>query len=214
MSARVLLVFALTEFFLSLSQGPAVMLVVSQGMKYGAARSVRGTIGILTANAIYFALSAIGLGAILLASARVFTIVTWVGAAYLAYLGVKMLFFSGHLSGESGAAPESDHGMRLFFQGLITQLANPKSIVFFTALLPQFVTPGGDLYSQFIVLGVVSITVEFPILLGYGWAAERGKKLIAGSRLSSLPERIAGMFLIGAGVKLALSKLTMTPDLK
>src|SRR6266850_6167127 len=96
MSARVLLVFALTEFFLSLSPGPAVMLVVSQGMKYGAARSVRGTIGILTANAIYFALSAIGLGAILLASARVFTIVTWVGAAYLAYLGVKMLFFSGH----------------------------------------------------------------------------------------------------------------------
>ena len=85
MSLEILLVFAATEFFLSLSPGPAVMLVVSQGMKYGSAQSVRGAMGILAANALYFALSAIGLGAILIASARV-------AGTFLIGAGVRLIW--------------------------------------------------------------------------------------------------------------------------
>lgn len=202
MSIKLLLVFAVTEFLLSLTPGPAVFLVVSQGMKAGFKPSLRGTLGILSGNAIYFALSALGLGALLLASATLFQVIKYLGAAYLIFIGVKMLISKSETikEGEQTVAPRRP--LRLFSQGLITQLSNPKAIVFFTALLPQFVTPGEAMFEQFIVLGLVSIAVEFPVLAAYGWVAERGGKLIP-ERFASLPDRVAGVFLIGAGVGLA-----------
>jgi len=202
MSIKLLLVFAVTEFLLSLTPGPAVFLVVSQGMKAGFKPSLRGTLGILSGNAIYFALSALGLGALLLASATLFQVIKYVGAAYLIFIGVKMLVSKSETqkAGEQTVTP--GRSLRLFSQGLVTQLSNPKAIVFFTALLPQFVTPGEAMFEQFIVLGLVSIVVEFPVLAAYGWVAERGGKLIP-ERFASLPDRVAGVFLIGAGVGLA-----------
>jgi threonine/homoserine/homoserine lactone efflux protein len=195
-------VYAVTEFLLSLTPGPAVLLVISQGLKAGFKPSLRGTLGILTGNAIYFALSAFGLGALLLASAALFQVIKYLGAAYLVYLGLRMLISrSPSLENELRGVPQR-RSIRLFMQGLVTQLSNPKAIVFFTALLPQFVTPGGDLPGQFLVLGIISIAVEFPVLLAYGWMAERGGKLIP-ERFAALPDRIAGGFLVGAGLGLA-----------
>ncbi len=151
MSLEVLLVFACTEFLLSLTPGPAVLLVISQGMRYGFTSSVRGAIGILTGNAIYFALSALGLGALLMASAAVFLVVKWMGAAYLIYVGVKMLLAKGRLDeADDTSKATSRRGMKLFSQGLMTQLSNPKALVFFTALLPQFVSSSGNVFEQFI----------------------------------------------------------------
>src|SRR3954451_7269604 len=88
-----ILLFAATEFLLSLPPGPAVFLVVSQGMRGGFRTSARAAAGILSGNAIYFALSAAGLGALLMASPKVFLILEWTGAVYLALLGLKMLLF-------------------------------------------------------------------------------------------------------------------------
>lgn len=202
MSVKLLLVFAVTEFLLSLTPGPAVFLVVSQGMKAGFKPSLRGTLGILTGNTVYFALSALGLGALLLASATLFQAIKWLGAAYLIFVGVKMLISNSESLEADEQAVMSRGSLKLFSQGLITQLSNPKAIVFFTALLPQFITPGERMVEQFLILGVVSIAVELPVLAAYGWVAERGGKLIP-ERFSSLPDRIAGVFLIGAGVGLA-----------
>lgn len=202
MSIKLLLVFAVTEFLLSLTPGPAVFLVVSQGMKAGFRPSLRGTLGILSGNAIYFALSALGLGALLMASATLFQIIKYLGAAYLIFIGVKMLISKSETPNSDEPAALPNRSLRLFSQGLITQLSNPKAIVFFTALLPQFVTPGEWMFQQFIVLGLVSIAVEFPVLAAYGWVAERGGKLIP-EKFASLPDRVAGVFLIGAGVGLA-----------
>jgi threonine/homoserine/homoserine lactone efflux protein len=207
MALEVLLVFAVTEFLLSLTPGPAVLLVISQGMRYGFAPSIQGAIGILTGNAIYFALSALGLGAILIASSTLFLAIKWMGAVYLIYMGVKMLLARGGLEErETQTIVTSRRAMQLFSQGLMTQLANPKALVFFTALLPQFVSASGNVFEQFLCLGVVSIAVEGPVLLAYGWLAERGKRLLPYGRLSALPDRLAGGFLIGAGVGLALIK--------
>ncbi|HEX9654434.1 MAG TPA: LysE family translocator [bacterium] len=207
MSLEILLVFAVTEFFLSLSPGPAVLLVVSQGMKYGYAPSIRGAAGILTGNAIYFALSALGLGAILLASADLFVVIKWTGVAYLIYVGIRMLLSRVAMDqAEVTSQVTSTHGMKLFTQGLITQLSNPKALIFFTALLPQFVSASGNVFEQFILLGVVSITVECPVLLAYGWLAERGQRLLPKGKLSAMPDRIAGIFLIGVGIGLAAIK--------
>ena len=206
MSLEVILVFAATEFMLSLTPGPAVMVVVSQGMRHGFAASTRGTAGILAGNAVYFALSALGLGALLLASATLFAVLKWAGVAYLVFVGLKMLLAKGAAADEAGDGaaqpPAPKRSLRLFSQGLLTQLSNPKALVFFTALLPQFVSPEGRVFEQFLLLGVVSITVECPVLLAYGWLAERGQRLLPKGRLSTLPDRIAGAFLIGAGLGL------------
>ncbi len=85
------------------------------------------------------------------------------------------------------------------------QLANPKAILFFTAFLPQFINPEFPATAQFVVLGLVSIMVQGSILIAYGWLAERGGRWLKESSLVKWLDRLAGGFLIGAGVKLAVT---------
>lgn len=205
MSAKLLLVFAITELLLSLTPGPAVLLIISQGMSDGFKSSLIGILGILGGNVVYFSLSALGLGALLQASATLFQIIRWLGIAYLILLGARMLLRRRTQKESVSRRAESKGSLQLFSQGVVTQLSNPKAIVFFTALLPQFISPDprpGGVFLQFLVLGVVSLVVEFPVLMFYGWLAERGGSLVP-ARYSSLPDRVAGGFLIGAGVGLA-----------
>lgn len=196
-----LLAFAATELVLCLTPGPAVLLVVSQAMRRGARASVGGAVGILAGNSIYFALSAVGLGALLVASSRLFLIVKLVGAAYLVWTGATMILRRPRI-GEAAAeltAVAAHHHVR---EGLVTQLANPKAIVFFTALLPQFVEPHrGSLALQLLILGIISIVIELPVLVLYGLLADRSRTFFA---RAVWVERVAGAFLVAAGVKLAL----------
>jgi len=193
-----LLLFAATELLLSMTPGPAVLLVVSQGIRRGYRSSTRGAAGILTGNAIYFALSAAGLGALLIASKHVFDVLQIAGAAYLVLIGLKMLIKPARVQ---ESTIEDTSGAGSFVQGLFTQLANPKAIVFFTALLPQFIDPTRPVAMQLLILGVISIVVELPVLLLYGYAADRGRARYA--RHAPLFERLAGACLIAAGAKLA-----------
>ena len=156
MSLKLLLVFALTEFLMSLTPGPAVLLVVSQGMKTGFKPSLRGTLGIEVGNGIYFGLSALGLGALLVASSNLFEVIRWLGVAYLILLGLKMLIFKRKAEDKIEPVVTTRESAKLFFQGLVTQLVNPRALVFFTALLPQFISPGNRVVQQFVVLGIVS----------------------------------------------------------
>jgi homoserine/homoserine lactone efflux protein len=203
MTFKLWLVFAATEFLLSMTPGPGVLLIISQALKFGGRASIKGTLGIQTANTLYFILSAAGLGALLLASAQLFQIIKWIGVGYLIFLGIKMLLSKGELSERLEQASSRKISRKLFSQGLITQLANPKAIVFFTALLPQFIAPGENVLLQFFILSMTAIVVEFPVLAIYGWVAERGRRLIPKGRFAALPDRIAGMFLIGTGIGLA-----------
>jgi homoserine/homoserine lactone efflux protein len=193
-----LLLFAATELLLSATPGPAVLLVISQGIRRGYRSSTRGAAGILTGNAIYFTLSAAGLGALLIASKRVFDILQIAGAAYLVLIGLKMLIKPGRVDAQE---IEDSGNAGSFVQGLLTQLSNPKAIVFFTALLPQFVDPAKPIAIQLLILGVISILVELPILLLYGYAADRGRARYG--KHAPLFERLAGTCLIAAGAKLA-----------
>jgi homoserine/homoserine lactone efflux protein len=196
MSITTVLLFAGMELVLCLVPGPAVLLVVSQAMQRGFRPSLRGAAGILAGNTLYFALSAAGLGALLVASRPVFEALRWFGAAYLVFLGLRMIVRAS----QSSAAPPT-RALGPFAQGLVTQLANPKAIVFFTALLPQFIDPHGPVLLQFLVLGVVSIVIELPVLAAYAFAADRGRA--AYGRHARAFERIAGACLIAAGAKLA-----------
>lgn len=198
------LLFALTELALSLTPGPAVFLVVSQGMKAGFRSSLRGTLGVMTGELIFFVLSALGLGALLIASQTVFTVVKWLGALYLVYLGLELIVGSFKKKATSDIAKPTP-AIAFYRQGLVMQLANPKAILFFTAILPQFIDPALPTTVQFAVLGLVSMTVEGIVLVAYGWLAEKGGRWLRESPFGQWLDRLAGSFLIGAGIRLALT---------
>jgi homoserine/homoserine lactone efflux protein len=176
MTFKTWLLFLAMETALSLSPGPAVFYVVSQGARGALRRSAPAALGIISANAIYFSLSATSLGAIIAASARFFMIAKWAGAAYLIYLGVKALRSAGssHAVDLGSSLPAEKGDRRRVFLGALTlQLANPKALLFFLALLPQFIDPTRAVVPQMLILAATSMLPEFCILLSYGWLAHR-----------------------------------------
>jgi len=197
--------FVPTETILCLTPGPAVLLVLATALRSGSRPSIAATSGILTANAVYFVVSATSLGALLLASYRLFFLVKWIGAAYLIFLGAKALVSNSLPVDAPESAPgASRSSWRLFADGLLLQLSNPKAIVFFAALLPQFIDPKGRLALQVFVFGLTSVCIEFLVLLSYGLAAGRAMAVARQPRYARWTNRISGMFLIGAGSGLAL----------
>ena len=197
--------FMLTETALCLTPGPAVLFVVSQALKHGSLKSLWATAGILSGNTFYFALSATGVGALLLASHRLFTGVKWVGAAYLVYLGVKTFLDRG-ASSDVSAASAGTMGSRLLLRGFAVQAANPKALVFFTALLPQFINPTAPVALQLLILGISSLFVESLVLAGYGIFAGRASSFAGQPRFARATNRVSGGFLIAAGTGLALAE--------
>ncbi len=194
--------FLVTETLLCLTPGPAVLFVLSQGLGRGTAASIRASLGILAGNALYFLLSATGLGAILVASYDLFFCIKWAGAAYLVWLGLRALRATGTVLAVKPAtgAAESRH---VFARGFAVQAANPKAIVFFTALLPQFIDPAGSVPLQVGILALTSIAVEFVVLATYGIFAGRVSRLAAEPRVAAFLERAAGVLLMGAGLRMA-----------
>jgi len=190
--------YVATEAALSLSPGPAVMLVIAYGLTQGARRSVWASLGILSANGLYFALSATSLGALLVASEAFFQAVKWAGAAYLVYLGLAALLgqpspITVSRSAARGASPGA-----IYLSGLTLQLANPKTLVFFIAILPQFVDPRLPIGAQMVWLAAGSVIPEFFILAGYGFAASRAARLAADPRFARLTDRAAGLLVLAA----------------
>jgi homoserine/homoserine lactone efflux protein len=190
--------YVLTEAALSLSPGPAVMLVIAYGLGRGARKSVPATLGILSANALYFALSATGLGAVLAASQMFFVGVKWVGAAYLVWLGVRALF--GQPSPITlSRPPESAQAWRaIYLSGFTLQLGNPKTLIFFVAILPQFVDPRLPVGAQMLWLAAGSVFPEFVILLGYGYLASRLTHIATDARYVRWTDRFAGLLVLAA----------------
>lgn len=199
-------IFMVTEFVLSLTPGPAVLFVVAQGLRSGGRRSLAANLGILAANAFYFLLSAAGLGAALLTSHGLFLAIRYAGAAYLIFLGISTILGKGMaLEAATGDAAGERGGARLFARGFLLQAANPKALLFFTALLPQFIRPDRPVAPQVAILGVSSVLAEFCVLAGYGFFAGRLSLLAREPRFLVATNRIAGGLLVGAGAGLALA---------
>jgi homoserine/homoserine lactone efflux protein len=195
--------FFVVETALCLTPGPAVLLVLSQALTHGALKAVNSIGGILTANTIYFVLSATGVGAILLASYDLFFAIKWIGAGYLVWLGISaFLGKSKTLSVRRGEAAVAGSS-RLFWNGLVLQLSNPKALVFFTALLPQFINPHAALIPQIAILALTSVVIEFLVQLFYAVLAGRASHLATQPRFARLTERVAGTLLVGAGLGMA-----------
>jgi homoserine/homoserine lactone efflux protein len=205
MSLRIWLLFCATDTVLCLTPGPAVLLVVSQAMSRGMWSGLAASLGILATNAVYFALSATGVGALLAGSSRVFIVVKWLGAIYLVWMGVRMLLTKRAAVQRPEAAPEA-LTRNAFSLGVVTQGANPKAIVFFTAILPQFVDPSAAIVPQIVILGITSIAIELGVLSAYVATCHAARGLVGETRFARRLQRLGGAFLVAAGAKLAICR--------
>ncbi len=204
------MLFCATETVLCLTPGPAVLLVVSQGLTRGFRAGSDVGVGILLANGLYFAISATGIAALLLASGELFFAIKWVGAVYLVWLGLRAIIRARDSASEPPAEvmPAAPPGLatgsrrRRVTHGFVTQAANPKTLLFFSALLPQFIDTAAPVATQVFILGASSITIELAVLLIYAALANRGR-MLAAPPLASALERVSGALLIAAGAGLA-----------
>jgi len=205
MSLEAWLLFCATETVLCFTPGPAVLLVVSQSLSRGARAGFAASAGILTANAAYFALSGTSLGAVLVASVTAFTVIKWVGAGYLVWLGGRMLVGSdGSPTRTADADSPAGSERRAFSLAVLTQGANPKALIFFAAILPQFIDPSQAVMPQILILGVSSVVIEFLVLALYVGTCHTARTWVARPRIAGVLQRVGGAFLIGTGVRLAV----------
>ncbi len=201
MSAEAWALFCLTEFVLCLNPGPSALVVMSQSLTRGASAGLRATAGVITANAIYFAVSASGLLALHSLSAEAFSIIKWCGAAYLAWVGLSLIIRS-FKSAPIAKMPPSTDSRNPFWRGFITQGANPNLLVYFTAILPQFINPDHAVAPQVVLLACSSFVIESAVLSAYAALSGRAAEAAA-PRFRTLVDRVGGGLLIGAATGIA-----------
>lgn len=167
MELEAYLIFATTTAVVILSPGASAILVASQGASNGWRPTLFSIFGIMLATAIYFLLSATGLASLVLASNFLFQVIKWVGVAYLIYLGVMAIFSkSGGISVQAGDVVRSKK--TLFSQGFIVEFANPKALLYFAAILPQFLDVTAPIAPQMMIMGATGTSMQLVIYLGSG----------------------------------------------
>jgi threonine/homoserine/homoserine lactone efflux protein len=194
MSLETWLFFCVTETVLCFTPGPAVLLIVSLSLSRGFRPGLAASLGILSANAMYFILSATSLGAILLASWQLFTVIKWLGAAYLIWLGIRMFLSASSRPEPDRSAPQRLPSHRFFSLGFLTQGANPKALVFFTAILPQFIDANSPIGFQVLVLGMSSVLIELGVLSLYAAMSHSARAWTDRPHVSVWLRRTAGLF--------------------
>lgn len=186
--------------------GPSQLLMLSNSMSHGFRPSLATAVGDLTANALQMLAAGLGLAAILAASGQALLFIKWFGVAYLIWLGVRMI----RNAKPDNARQRADRLMpslrALWMQGFVTSAANPKAVVFFAALFPQFILPHLPFWSQFLTLSATYIVIDGLFLssygIGAGWIAAKFK----GSTRMWI-ERAGGGFMIFAALLLSMKTI-------
>jgi homoserine/homoserine lactone efflux protein len=189
-----LALFIAAELVFSLTPGPTVMMICAYGLRGGFRDALAAVCGTQTGNILWYVASVAGLGALLLAWPLAFTIIRLAGAGYLIWLGASEWWSSFHPKPD--AAPKLTRAP--YIQAMLTQLGNPKALLFFGALLPQFIDTARPLMPQYVLMLLIILAGESVILSAYGWLAAAGGKRAGGH--GAWRERISGTVLIGLGV--------------
>ncbi len=175
MTLELWLVYVLAAVGLSLTPGPNGLLSLTNGVRFGLARTVFTALGGVSGFMVLVAASLAGLGALLAASETAFTAAKWIGAAYLVYLGIRLWRAPPpKVSASAGEGLSCEAGaVRLFVQGFLVAVSNPKALIFFAAFLPQFMMPGAPYWFQLLTLGGTFAVVEFLYELVLAGTAQR-----------------------------------------
>jgi threonine/homoserine/homoserine lactone efflux protein len=201
MSFETWLAFAAASAILVLIPGPTVLLVVSYALGQGFRTALPMAVGVALGDFTAMTLSMLGVGALLAASATIFTLLKWLGAAYLVWLGLKLWRAGGTLD----AAPRTDaaSASRMLGHAWLVTALNPKGITFFIAFLPQFLDPQASFLTQMIVFEATFLALAFANALGYALLASRARGLVKSRRAMGLVNKVGGTCLIGAGIAAA-----------
>lgn len=205
-----LLMFIAAGWLLNLTPGPDVLYIVSTALKSGVRAGMVAALGIVSGCFVHVFAAALGVGALLATSATAFTVLKWAGAAYLVWMGVKLLLARGGsplVPAADAAVHEPPDLGRIFRRGFLTNVLNPKVALFFLAFVPQFIAPGTpDKVTTFLLLGLLFNLNSLPINFGYAWLAGWASQRVgAVQRTLHWLDRAAGALFIGFGLKLAMS---------
>lgn len=203
-----MLAFVGVSLLLAVTPGPDMALVTKNALAHGRRGVVLTTTGIALALAIWVAATAFGLSALLRASGELLFVLKLVGAAYLAYLGVRTLLESRQRPTDLLAdAPAPAPAHAIFRQGFLSALSNPKLGVFFVTFLPQFVAPGQALLPRLLELGLIFAVIGWTWMIVYGLFITRIREIITAPRVRQWMQRVTGVVLLGFGARLALDRV-------
>jgi threonine/homoserine/homoserine lactone efflux protein len=203
MSLQVYLAFVAACIALALLPGPVVTLVIANGLRHGTRAALTNILGVQAGLAIVIGIVAVGLTSLMATMGYWFDWVRFAGAAYLIWLGIKLVRFP--VEGVKTEAPPPPPRGGFFLQGFVVLLSNPKLLVFFGAFIPQFMDMNRDHVSQVALLGVTFMITGAITDSIYALLAGRARTFFSGRRTRRL-SRISGGFMIGGGIWLALTR--------
>ncbi len=209
-----LLLFMAAGVLLNLTPGPDVLYIVTHALRRGARAGMVAALGITAGCFVHIFAAAVGVSALMAASATAFAVLKWLGAAYLVYVGLRLLLAKSSSAMQLGAAGAESTGATgqnglktIFLQGFWTNVLNPKVALFFLAFVPQFIAPGVENKPlAFLLLGLLFNFNGLWVNLGWAVAAAWLARRVGVVQKSMLwLDRIAGAMFVGFGIKLALT---------
>jgi homoserine/homoserine lactone efflux protein len=204
MSSETWLSFLLATAAASLSPGPAVVMITSQSVSHGINGAIRVIAGGELALAVNYSLVALGLGVVLASLPDFFTFLRYAGAAYLMWFGLMIVYSSLRTSKQSSNSSSS----QLFKAGFLMQISNPKSLLFISALVPQFLSSTFPIWQQILILAATAIGTDTIICLVYALLSSKAANIVSYYQSSYKFFSVScGSFLIIAGIKLAFSEI-------
>lgn len=203
-SGTTLIAYAGAALLILLIPGPGFLYILARSIAQGRVAGFVSALGLVAGTLVQVFAAVVGLSAILMASATAFGVVKALGAGYLIYLGFRALFARQSPTETAGIAPHSMR--RVFIDGAIVSIFNPKVIMFFLAFLPQFVDPNlGQVQMQFLMLGLVFVTLSLVVDGTFALVAGGLQQRLGGRVMkSSLPRYVTGLVYVGLGVATAL----------
>lgn len=196
-----LLLFSAVALIAIATPGPTVLLALANGTRYGLRRSIPGMLGAVASDFVLVGAVALGLGALLAASEFWFTVLKYVGALYLAWLGWRLLRSQGGIeqpaAGDAGAPAAPARA--IFMKSFLVAVTNPKGYLFCSALLPQFIDPHGAQVAQYVTISLVFGFLDFAVMFGYAFLGARAVRLLKASAVRWLDRACGGALLALAG---------------
>ena len=203
MPIELLITFILASFVVVIVPGPMVTVIIANSIRYGAKAGLMNVAGSQLGLAVVLAVLVAGLNTLMQTMGWWFDWLRLAGAAYLIYLGIKMIRAGGEIG--DVAVDDSKGRPNFFLQGFLVMLSNPKALLFYGAFIPQFLNTEANLVGQTIFLGVVFMIVGAIFDSLYALMAGQAGNWLSRSRIR-LTQRISGAFLVGGGVWLALAR--------
>ena len=203
MSLNLYLAFVAACIALALLPGPVVTLIIANGLRHGTRAALINVAGAQTGLAIVIGIVAVGLASLMATMGYWFDWVRFAGAAYLVWLGIKLI--REPVEGVKSDAPPPPPRGGFFLQGFLVLLSNPKVLVFFGAFIPQFMDMSQDHFPQVALLGVTFMVIAASTDAVYAVLAGRARTFFS-ARRTRMVSRVSGGFMIGGGIWLALMR--------